>query len=183
MSEISQRYGMEKREVDDKNRVDISGVEKGHILLTAVVTETARAFGPRSSGHHQACHVVHFQPQGDFAKVAVHLPCHLDLIERHPDRTYNHHPFRTSNTFRQCPYLPGRSSFVFKDRETALREWVCARSQLLRWSIQQEGALSLQRNKVSSQAIIHHTALTTAHLVLARAPVQIVLQDPTLLPK
>ena len=29
MSEISQRYGMERREVDDKNRVDTSGVEKG----------------------------------------------------------------------------------------------------------------------------------------------------------
>jgi hypothetical protein len=40
MSGISQRYGMERREVDDKNRVDISGVEKGRILLTAVVTET-----------------------------------------------------------------------------------------------------------------------------------------------
>jgi hypothetical protein len=28
MSGSSQRYGMERREVDDKNRVDISGVEK-----------------------------------------------------------------------------------------------------------------------------------------------------------
>jgi len=64
MSEVSQRYGMERREVDDKNRVDISGVEKGRILLTAVVTETERAFEPRSSGQHQACHVVYFQPQG-----------------------------------------------------------------------------------------------------------------------
>ena len=35
-------------------------------------------------------------------------------------------PFRDS---RQCPYLlPDRHSFVFRERETALREWVCARS-------------------------------------------------------
>jgi hypothetical protein len=40
MSEISQRYGMERREVDEMNRVDTSGVEKGRILLTVVVTET-----------------------------------------------------------------------------------------------------------------------------------------------
>jgi hypothetical protein len=43
---------MERREVDNKNRVDISGVEKGRILLTVVVTETERAFEPRSSGQH-----------------------------------------------------------------------------------------------------------------------------------
>ena len=50
MSEISQMYGMERREVDDKNRVDISAVERGRVLLTVVVPETERAFEPRSSG-------------------------------------------------------------------------------------------------------------------------------------
>ena len=29
----------------------------------------------------------------------------------------------------QCPYLSDRTSFVFRDREVALREWVCARIQ------------------------------------------------------
>jgi hypothetical protein len=35
---------------------------------------------------------------------------------------------RLSHTFHQCPYLPGRTSFVSRDRETALREWVCTRT-------------------------------------------------------
>jgi hypothetical protein len=37
-------------------------------------------------------------------------------------------PLRPPHTFHQCPYLPGRTSFVFRDREIALREWVCART-------------------------------------------------------
>ena len=48
MSEISQRYGMERREVDDKNRVDISAVERGRVLLTVVVPETERALSRKA---------------------------------------------------------------------------------------------------------------------------------------
>ena len=36
---------------------------------------------------------------------------------------------RTRTTRNQCPYLPDRTSFVSRDREVALREWVCARIQ------------------------------------------------------
>lgn len=36
---------------------------------------------------------------------------------------------RTRTTRDQCPYLPDRTSFVSRDREVALREWVCARIQ------------------------------------------------------
>jgi hypothetical protein len=37
-------------------------------------------------------------------------------------------PLQPPHTFHQCPYLPGRTSFVSRDREIALREWVCART-------------------------------------------------------
>lgn len=36
---------------------------------------------------------------------------------------------RTRTTRNQCPYLLDRTSFVSRDREVALREWVCARIQ------------------------------------------------------